>query len=266
MKAAATVLSDAAANILFMETLEGRGHDIAVHPDCRMAVVFARRSGRFAVVIDLQDQRRARAFAPPSDRHFYGHGFFSNDGRLLFATENDFDVERGCIGIYDVTHGFTRIGEFDSGGIGPHEALLLGDKKAIAVANGGIATHPDYPRQKLNLAEMRPSITLIDIESGDLIEAPDRLYQGMNHYIGSVAVSRDGTQIATTGPRGGMAVVWDGATLRPVQLRQIADVCGVAPSRPGFLFSNGTGSIRGYEKQQHEDLAWDNHLANLIQR
>jgi hypothetical protein len=103
-------------------------------------------------------------------RHFYGHGFFTPDGRLLYATENDFDGERGVVGVYDVAAGFRRIGEIDTHGLGPHEALLLRDGRTIAIANGGILTHPDFPRRKLNLATMRPSLSYLDRRSGDLLE------------------------------------------------------------------------------------------------
>src|SRR5690606_31767366 len=48
--------------------------------------------------------------------------------------------------------------------------LLLGDGRTIAVANGGIETHPDFGRAKLNLATMKPSYVLVDRETGDLIE------------------------------------------------------------------------------------------------
>lgn len=163
------VVFDADGRDLFTETLDGRGHDAAIAPDGQLAVVFARRPGRFALVLDLAARRRAAAFAPPADRHFYGHGFFTPDGRLLYATENDFEAERGVIGVYDVAT-WTRIGEIDTGGIGPHEAILMADGRTIAVANGGIATHPDYPRQKLNLPDMAPSLTYLDLATGDILD------------------------------------------------------------------------------------------------
>ena len=102
------------------------------------------------------------SFAPPEGRHFYGHGFFSADGRLLYATENDWEGERGVLGIYDPGAGYARIGEIDTGGIEPHEAMLMSDGRTIAIANGGIATHPDFGRTKLNLATMAPSLVYLD--------------------------------------------------------------------------------------------------------
>ena len=48
---------------------------------------------------------------------------------------------------------FARVGEFPTHGVGPHELLLLGDGRTLAVANGGIETHPDFGRAKLNIAD-----------------------------------------------------------------------------------------------------------------
>jgi len=156
--------------VLFSEPLERRGHDAAISPDRSTAIVFARRPDRFAMVLDLVARRRVLVFTPPEDRHFYGHGFFSADGRILYATENDFDGERGVIGLYDATDGYRRIGEFDAGGIGPHQAMLMSDRRTIAIANGGLATHPDFPRMKLNLATMEPCLAYVDAETGYLID------------------------------------------------------------------------------------------------
>ena len=48
--------------------------------------------------------------------------------------------------------------------------LLLGDGRTLAIANGGIETHPDFGRAKLNIATMKPSFVFIDRLSGGLIE------------------------------------------------------------------------------------------------
>ena len=148
--------------------LPGRGHSFAVHPDGSVAVHFARRPGRFALVLDFVRNTIARTVATPDGRHFYGHGVFSPDARLLYATENDFVGERGVIGVYDAARGYARVGELPSHGIGPHEIALLSDGETLVVANGGIATHPDLPRVKLNLPTMAPSLCFVDRRSGAL--------------------------------------------------------------------------------------------------
>ena len=148
--------------------LPGRGHSFAVRSEGRAAVHFARRPGRFALIVDLVRGTIARRLETPANRHFYGHGVFSRDGRLLYATENDFDGERGVVGIYDAYAGYRRIGELPSHGIGPHEIALLSDGETLVAANGGIATHPDLPRLKLNLPIMAPSLCFVDRRSGAL--------------------------------------------------------------------------------------------------
>ena len=148
--------------------LPGRGHSFALRPRGHEAVHFARRPGRFALVLDLEQGTVARRVEAPPDRHFYGHGVFSPDGRLLFTTENDFGGERGVIGIYDAEVDYRRVGELPSHGIGPHEIALLSDGETLVVANGGIATHPDLPRVKLNLPTMAPSLCYVDRRSGGL--------------------------------------------------------------------------------------------------
>ena len=149
--------------------LSARGHSFAVHPDGRTAVHFARRPGRAAWVIDLARGAVAGAFSTPSDRHFYGHGVFGRNGSKLYASENDFERERGVIGVYDAHDGYARVGEFASHGIGPHEIGLFSDGTTLAVANGGISTHPDLPGVKLNAPTMAPSLCYVDRRDGGLL-------------------------------------------------------------------------------------------------
>lgn len=155
---------------LITVSLPDRGHDVATDGTGRWAVGFARRPGTFAVAVDRTRDSAPIAFSTPEDRHFFGHGVFSPDNRLLYATENDFDNAAGMIGIYDVAAGFSRIGEFPSYGIDPHELILMPDGKTLCIANGGIETHPDFGRAKLNLASMEPSVVFVDTGSGELLE------------------------------------------------------------------------------------------------
>jgi hypothetical protein len=149
--------------------LPARGHDVTFSPILGRAVVFARQPGNFAIVFDPQGREAPLTIAAVEGRHFFGHGAFSPDGTLLYATENDFDAARGVIGIYDVRAAYTRIGEFDTHGVGPHEILLMPDGVTFAIANGGIETHPDYGRAELNLDTMEPSLAFVDRRDGRLI-------------------------------------------------------------------------------------------------
>ena len=316
----AAVVLDGAGRTTRVEPLPGRGHGAAISPGSRAAVVFARRPGRFALALDLGNRRRTALFTTPPDRHFCGHGLFSADGGLLYATENDFEAERGVLGVYDARKGYRRVGEIDTHGIGPHEAVLLRDGRTIVVANGGIATHPEYPRRKLNLASMQPSLVHLDSATGELLDrvapparlrrlslrhvaeaeagtiwfggqyegprtdpvelvgrsrrgedlallpAPPGGYETLRGYVGSVVASADGSRVAVTSPRGGLLIVWDARSCRVLETHRIADVCGVAPAKRGFVASDGKGRvwIGGVVVSRVVRAQWDNHLAAAV--
>ncbi len=133
--------------------------------------MFARRPGEYLIVVDWRSGGIVQQISTPDDRHSYGHGVFSRDGSLLFVAENDFDAARGVIGVYDAMHSYRRLGEFDSHGVGPHELKLLNRSDTLVVANGGIHTHPDMGRSKLNLDTMDPNLAYVDISSGKLLGA-----------------------------------------------------------------------------------------------
>jgi hypothetical protein len=150
--------------------LPARAHGMAFSKATGRTVAFARRPGTFAMIFDPWSKADPIVIAAREGRHFYGHGAFSPDGRLLYASENDFDGNRGMIGIYDARDRFARIGEYQTFGTGPHDLTVSDDGRFLIVANGGIETHPDFGRTKLNIDHMEPSLTLIDASTGSLIE------------------------------------------------------------------------------------------------
>lgn len=157
----------AAGTLLWQSPLPARSHGQALHPLGDLLIVFARRPGDYAAVIAARTGKVIRLIAPAKGRVFQGHGCFSRDGKTLFTSENAFEEGRGVIGVYD-TATFTRRGEWASGGVGCHEILMVGPKR-LAIANGGILTHPGMPRKKLNLSTMRSDITLLDTGTGTIV-------------------------------------------------------------------------------------------------
>ncbi len=148
--------------------LPDRGHAMAVAPDRARVVVIARRPGTYGLAIDLSGATDPVAFEAPEGRHFEGHGAFSPDGRRVYIAENAYEEDgRSAVGIYDATAGFARVGEFSGGGIGVHELILSADGRSILVANGGVRTHPDFPRLELEPDAMEPSIVFLDAGTGD---------------------------------------------------------------------------------------------------
>ena len=155
--------------------LPDRGHSFALDPARRRAVAFGRQPGFYALAFGFERDAAPQALPLPEGRHYFGHGGFSADGKLLYATENDYEGGRGVVGVYDASHGgdWRRVGEFDAAGIGAHEALLLPDGRTLCVANGGILTHPDYGKLELNLDSMAPSLVYLDLADGRVVEQVD---------------------------------------------------------------------------------------------
>ncbi|MEP1766226.1 MAG: DUF1513 domain-containing protein [Sulfitobacter sp.] len=178
-------------DIVFEIPLPARGHAAAAHPTRPEAVAFARRPGTFAVVINCVTGAAKARLEAPDGRHFYGHGAFSQGGDILYTTENDYEAGRGRIGIWDVAGGYRRIGEFDSGGIGPHEIKRLPHSDTLVVANGGIDTHPDSGRAKLNIPTMQSNLSYL--EGGRVVETAGLPRALQKNSIRHLAVAQDGT-------------------------------------------------------------------------
>lgn len=191
--------------IAFRIALPDRGHGAAARPTAPEAVAFARRPGRFAVVIDCVAGAETARLTPPDGRRFYGHGVFSPDGALLYTSENDYEAARGRIGVWDARVGYRRVGEFASGGVGPHEITVAPAGQRLIVANGGIETHPDSGRAKLNIPTMRPNLAYLDARTGALIEIVEPPAAVRRNSIRHLAARADGVVAA--------ALQWEGAPL-----------------------------------------------------
>lgn len=194
-------ISDA-MQVLFQIPLPARGHAAAAHPTQPLAVAFARRPGRFAQVIDCRTGTLVAMLDAPAGRHFYGHGAFSQDGTWLYTTENDYDAGLGRVGVWDASAGFMRAGEFASGGIGPHDIKRLPGSEVLVVANGGIDTHPDSGRTKLNIPTMRSNLAYI--ADGEVVEVAALDAQHQKNSIRHLSVAPDG--------RVAFGMQWQGAS------------------------------------------------------
>jgi uncharacterized protein len=192
----AATLFDTGGRVLMDVALPARGHGIAVNHRGDTAVVLARRPGDFMVVIDLVGRRVLQRLRTPADRHLFGHAVFSPDDRLLLTTENDFERGEGRIALYAADDGFRRVDEYASHGIGPHELALLPGGDVLVVANGGILTHPDMPRAKLNLDDMRSTLSYLQLSDGRLLADYPAPSQRLS--IRHLAVAADGRVACVT--------------------------------------------------------------------
>jgi uncharacterized protein len=322
----AVAVFEESGTVLALHPLPDRGHDVAFDAARGRCVAFARRPGTFAVVFDVEGRAAPDVISAIPGRHFFGHGVFSADGALLYATENDIATGEGRIGVYEALNGFRRIGEIATGGIGPHELVWCADGRTLAVANGGLDTDPAFGRMNIDVAGMTSSVTILDAADGglldrttagsgldllsirhlavdrhgaiwfgcqwegdptelpplvgrmdpggriDLIDLPPEIRARPRNYIGSVAMTGDGSVVALSAPRGGVILGFDTASARFVGAVDVDDGCGLAPAEDGLTATTGHGRIERLwssgSKQAalsigHSPVAFDNHLLTL---
>lgn len=218
---------------LFEIPLPARGHAAAGHPHQALAVAFARRPGTYALVMDCLTGRIRHQLTPPQDRQFNGHGAFSGDGQFLLTSEVVATGSAGRIGIWDARD-FRRMGEWDSGGIGPHDIKLLPDG-TLLVANGGIETDAS-DRAKLNIDTMRPNLTLLSDGGAilDQIQLGDDLRQNSIRHL------------ALTPNGAAFAMQWEGDAALPTPqlgLWQRGRPVQLCPPNDPFAMRGYAGSI-----------------------
>lgn len=140
--------------------LPGRGHDLAVSPDRRVVVAFARRPGTWALVVEATTGRVLASLTAGTGRHFVGHGCFSADGGVLMTAEEDARDGRGVIAMRSVASNYAIANEICTDGIGPHDMAVLPDG-GLVVANGGIPVDPATREDRVDRGRMRSELVLL---------------------------------------------------------------------------------------------------------
>lgn len=161
---------DTHGELLHKLALPERAHQIAVNPAKPEVAVAARRPGTYLVIANSLTGEQLYSLEPVPGHHFYGHAAYSFDGRFLYTTENHIESGEGRIFVRDAQEHYEIQNVFPSYGIGPHELRVHPDGETLVVANGGILTHPEQGREKLNLNTMAPSLVYISRETGKLLE------------------------------------------------------------------------------------------------
>lgn len=312
------VAFDESGLILSQVEIANRGHDLIALDEQRV-VAFSRRPFTKLFIVHLANSQLEQTIDAEPGFHFYGHGVFERKRNWLITTENHIASGNGYLVVRDATN-FTVIKRIPSGGIGPHQCALMPNGQQLVVANGGIKTHPNHGRSKLNLATMRPNLAYIALDSDEIVEIVEPLHQHLslrhlavssdgqvivaaqyqghyrdqhplvfshrqggqltplqgdakfwqqfNHYIASVMISEQTNQLAVTSPRGAQVAYWQLSTHQLLGMQRFADCAGVAPSKNGFLITNGKGQAVTEDTANHllfqaENLKFDNHLSYI---
>jgi hypothetical protein len=133
------------------------------------ALVFARRPGNYVLEIDFTRGEVVNHISVGDGQRFYGHGALIKNDSILLTTENDYKNGKGLIVLRD-RKTQQVIEQYDSGGIGPHQLAVMPNlnENLIVIANGGIQTHPEQSRKKLNIDSMQPNLTYMALETGQI--------------------------------------------------------------------------------------------------
>ena len=170
------------------------GHGLAQHPLDRARAVIFEKKGPGCCEVDLARGRVTRPIATPKHRAFYGHGAFSRDGSLLFATENRLETNDGLICVRDGKT-YAEIGEFPTFGKSPHDCHLVDEGRTLVITNGG-GTRDDVS------PAAAPSVTFVDARSTTLLE---RLtFESPEINAGHLALTAARDLVAISAPRDGL--------------------------------------------------------------
>lgn len=172
---------DLSGQLINKVDLPARGHEVrAIKSKPGHALVFARRPGEYVLEVDFIRGEVVRDIQVAEENRFYGHGILVENDNVLVTAENDYQVGKGLIVLRD-NQTQQVLAQYDSGGIGPHQIALMPSPQdnQIVIANGGIQTHPEHGRKKLNLATMRPNLAYMDLKSGQVIDK----FHLANHHL-----------------------------------------------------------------------------------
>jgi hypothetical protein len=188
--------------------MEFFGHGFAPHPFERGRAVIFEKKGPGCCELDLVEGRATRSIKTPPGRAFYGHGAFSRDGQVLFATENRLATNDGLICVRDGKT-YQELAEFPTYGKSPHDCHLVDEGHTLVITNGG-GTIDDA------LAQAAPSVTFVDAASNKLLERVTFATPRIN--AGHLALSRRGDLVAISAPRDGLPkTALGGVTMRTGQ-------------------------------------------------
>jgi hypothetical protein len=177
--------------MLWQSPVETRCHSGCNRPGTNEVLFFERRPGWAFYVLNSETGRRQHRIEAAEGEHFVGHGVFSPDGQFLYAPANRYEPGESIVAVHDSHQGYQRVNTFELDGAGPHQITLHPDNQTLIVGLGGILTHPDYGRIKLNLNTMEPALVLMDRHSGEILGR----FRPSHHQLSTrhVDVAPDGT-------------------------------------------------------------------------
>lgn len=168
------------------------GHGISFDPTSRFRAAVFEKKGPGACLVDLRERAVIRPIVSPENRRFYGHGAYSADGRLIYATESLIhDDFAGVLSVRDAVS-LREIGTVSTYGTSPHDCLLIDEGKTLVVSNGGGPLDGGDP----------PCVCYIEIATGKLLDKV--VLDSPLHNTGHIALSARGDLAIISAPREGL--------------------------------------------------------------
>ncbi len=134
-------------------------HGVIKHPKHAPQVAVFEKKGPGGCEIDLKENRLIRRIQPSKGCEFYGHGAYSADAKVLYATEYDKESYAGKMVLRDASD-LSVVGEFPTHGEWPHDCQFIDDGKVVAITNGGGSIE----------GGAEPCVTYVSVPDGKLIE------------------------------------------------------------------------------------------------
>lgn len=223
---------------LWKSPVDTRCHSGCTRPGHSQVLFFERRPGWSFYTFDADTGARTHHIKAAPGEHFVGHGVFSPDGRWLYATASRYDQGEGIVAVYDAHRDYRRVNTFELNGIGPHELTLHPDGETLVIGLGGILTHPDYNRIKLNLETMEPALLLVNRHTGTTIGR----FRPANH--------QQSTRHVSTSPNGQVFVAYQ--------------YQGPLYKTPALISCLANGELREFRFDDDTQKALANYIASVI--
>jgi len=226
------------------------GHGIAFDPRDRFRAAVFEKKGPGACLVDLRKRQVLRPIESPKNRRFYGHGAYSADGSLLYATESLMEDDfAGVLSVRDAAS-LRELGLVPTHGVSPHDCLLIDEGKTLVVSNGG------GPLEGGDA----PCVCYVELASGKLLDKV--VLDSPLHNTGHLALSVRGDLAVISAPRDGLPNPND--QLGAVSLRPLGGQV-MTVKRPGTVVQRMLGetlSLTILEKSQ--TVVTTNPFGNLV--
>lgn len=160
-------------SLAWQTPLPCRAHDVVLDENNNVSatpvgICVARRPGKVAWLFDLRDGSIVNTLTAPSAAQFNGHASFLPNAQICFTESHFFKgTAKGVIGHYHALSG-ERTGQYDSGGLDPHQCKYLPQQQQLVIANGGwIESQEDAFAAYLS-SEKPSNLTWLDVNSGTI--------------------------------------------------------------------------------------------------